>query len=113
MALEHFDVLVVGAGLSGIGASYYLKTRCPKKSFAVFEGRAPQAPSSAIVQFRDALEEATAAARQARGGGKPAQPAAPVTTNDGNTTIQPLGEEHRATTTPLEPAATPQPATKP
>jgi len=39
MALEHFDVLVVGAGLSGIGAGYYLKTRCPKKSFAVFEGR--------------------------------------------------------------------------
>ena len=80
---------------------------------AVFEGRAPQAPSAAVVQFRDALEEATAAARQARGGGRPAAPPAPVSTNDGNTTIQPLGEEHAATTTPLAPAATPQPATKP
>ncbi len=36
---EHFDVLVVGAGLSGIGAAYHLKTRCPEKSFAILEGR--------------------------------------------------------------------------
>ncbi|MGA0600193.1 flavin-containing monooxygenase [Caulobacter sp. KR2-114] len=40
MAVEHFDVLVVGAGLSGIGAGYFLKTRCPNKRFAIFEGRA-------------------------------------------------------------------------
>ena len=39
MAVEHFDVLVVGAGLSGVGAGYYLKTRCPDRSFAIFEGR--------------------------------------------------------------------------
>jgi cation diffusion facilitator CzcD-associated flavoprotein CzcO len=37
--LEHFDVLVVGAGLSGVGAGYYLKTRCPNKRFAIFEAR--------------------------------------------------------------------------
>jgi cation diffusion facilitator CzcD-associated flavoprotein CzcO len=37
--MEHFDVLIVGAGLSGVGAGYYLKTRCPKKSFAIFEAR--------------------------------------------------------------------------
>src|SRR3984957_10679001 len=37
--LEHFDVLVVGAGLSGVGAGYYLKTRCPNKTFAIFEAR--------------------------------------------------------------------------
>jgi monooxygenase len=36
---EHIDVLVVGAGLSGIGAAYYLQTLCPKKSFAILEGR--------------------------------------------------------------------------
>ena len=36
---ERVDVLVVGAGLSGIGASYYLKTRCADRSFVVFEGR--------------------------------------------------------------------------
>ncbi len=39
MAVEHFDVLVVGAGLSGVGAGYYLKTRCPDRRFAIFEGR--------------------------------------------------------------------------
>jgi monooxygenase len=34
---EHFDVLVVGAGISGIGAAYHLKTQCPDKSFTVLE----------------------------------------------------------------------------
>jgi cation diffusion facilitator CzcD-associated flavoprotein CzcO len=36
---EHLDVLIVGAGLSGIGAAYHLQTRCPDKSFAILEGR--------------------------------------------------------------------------
>jgi cation diffusion facilitator CzcD-associated flavoprotein CzcO len=35
----HFDVLVVGAGLSGVSAGYHLQTRCPGKSFAILEGR--------------------------------------------------------------------------
>ncbi|HEY5338878.1 MAG TPA: NAD(P)/FAD-dependent oxidoreductase, partial [Rhizomicrobium sp.] len=39
MALEHFDVVVVGAGLSGIGAAYHLKTLCPQKSYVILEGR--------------------------------------------------------------------------
>ncbi|MFN3314161.1 MAG: flavin-containing monooxygenase [Hyphomonas sp.] len=34
---EHFDVLVVGAGISGVGAAYHLKTQSPKKSFVVLE----------------------------------------------------------------------------
>lgn len=38
--MEHFDVLIVGAGLSGIGAGAHLKMECPKKSFAILEGRA-------------------------------------------------------------------------
>jgi monooxygenase len=37
---EHFDVVVVGAGLSGIGAGYHLKTICPDRSFVILEGRA-------------------------------------------------------------------------
>jgi monooxygenase len=37
--MEHFDVLIVGAGLSGIGAGYHLQTRCPRRSYAILEGR--------------------------------------------------------------------------
>jgi cation diffusion facilitator CzcD-associated flavoprotein CzcO len=36
---EHFDVLIVGAGLSGIGAGVHLQARCPGRSFALLEGR--------------------------------------------------------------------------
>jgi monooxygenase len=36
---EHFDVLVVGAGLSGIAAGYHLQTKCPGKSYVILEGR--------------------------------------------------------------------------
>jgi monooxygenase len=36
---EHFDVLVVGAGLSGIGAACHLQRRCPDRSYAVLEAR--------------------------------------------------------------------------
>ncbi len=39
MANEHLDVLVVGAGLSGIAAGYYLQTRCPRRSYAIVEAR--------------------------------------------------------------------------
>jgi lipid-binding SYLF domain-containing protein len=49
----------------------------------VFEDRYSQRPSNAIVSFRDALEEATAAARAARAGDSgnaPARPAAPAST---------------------------------
>ena len=38
--MEHFDVLIVGAGLSGIGAGARLKMECPNKTFAILEGRA-------------------------------------------------------------------------
>ncbi len=37
--MEHFDVLIVGAGLSGIGAAAHLKMECAGKSFAILEGR--------------------------------------------------------------------------
>ena len=36
---EHLDVLVVGAGLSGVGAAYRLQTMCPGTSYAVLEAR--------------------------------------------------------------------------
>ena len=36
---NHFDVIVIGAGISGIGAGYHLQTKCPGKSYAILEGR--------------------------------------------------------------------------
>jgi len=36
---EHFDVLIVGAGLSGIAAGYHLQHKCPGKRFVILEGR--------------------------------------------------------------------------
>ena len=35
----NYDVVIVGAGISGIGAAYNLQKSCPNKSFAIFEGR--------------------------------------------------------------------------
>lgn len=37
--MERFDVLIVGAGLSGIGAAWHLQDRCPNKRYAILEAR--------------------------------------------------------------------------
>lgn len=34
---EHFDVLIAGAGISGVGSAYHLKQQCPGKNFVVLE----------------------------------------------------------------------------
>jgi monooxygenase len=39
MSMEHVDVLIVGAGLSGIGAGHHLQANCPGKTFAILEAR--------------------------------------------------------------------------
>ncbi len=39
IAPEHVDVLIVGAGLSGIGAGCHLQRRCPSKSYTILEAR--------------------------------------------------------------------------
>jgi len=73
----------------------------------IFEGRAPQAPSNAVVAFRDQLEEATASARAARAGhGAPAATAASPASAP--------APQSGASTAPLSsgataPEATPQP----
>jgi monooxygenase len=39
MSAEHVDVIIVGAGLSGIGAAYRLREQCPGKTYAILEAR--------------------------------------------------------------------------
>ena len=39
MSNDHVDVLIVGAGLSGIGAAWHLQANCPERSYAILEGR--------------------------------------------------------------------------
>jgi len=39
MSVEHVDVLIVGAGLSGIGAAHHLQADCPGKTYAILESR--------------------------------------------------------------------------
>ena len=37
--VEHFDVLIIGAGLSGVGAAFHLQTECPRKTYVILEAR--------------------------------------------------------------------------
>lgn len=37
--VPHVDVVIIGAGLSGIGAAYHLQTHCPTKTYAILEAR--------------------------------------------------------------------------
>ncbi len=39
MKTEHFDVLIIGAGLSGVGAGVHLQKHCPGRTYAILEGR--------------------------------------------------------------------------
>ena len=107
-------VALDGAVLSidnGANRSVYGQDVTPRM---IFEGRAPQAPSAAVVGFRDSLEEATAAARQARSGaGSAPSPASRAAVSsaptNGEASVQALDTANPATTTPLPPT----PAGKP
>lgn len=37
--MEHFNIIIVGAGISGVGAAYHLQKHCPSKTFAILEAR--------------------------------------------------------------------------
>ena len=39
MNTEHVDVVIIGAGLSGVGAAHHLQAQCPGKTYAILEGR--------------------------------------------------------------------------
>ncbi|WP_240096508.1 lipid-binding SYLF domain-containing protein [Thermomonas flagellata] len=82
---------------SGANRSAYGPAVTPRM---VFEGRLPQPPSAAIVRVRDALEEATAAARQSRGSPTPAAPAPPAA-EPGAAQVQPLDTHNPVTPAPL------------
>jgi cation diffusion facilitator CzcD-associated flavoprotein CzcO len=49
--LEHLDVLIIGAGLSGIGAGCHLVKDSPGKTFAIFEGRARSGGTWDLFQY--------------------------------------------------------------
>ena len=39
MTVQHVDVLVIGAGISGIGAAYHLQVESPNRTYLILEGR--------------------------------------------------------------------------
>ncbi len=70
MAVQHVDVLIIGAGLSGIGAACHLPRECPDTSYAILEARAPSAgpgTSSAIPGIRSDSDMYTLGYRSGRG----------------------------------------------
>lgn len=73
----------------------------------IFEGRAPQRPSNAVVTFRDQLEEASAAARLARGDNGAPQPV--VTAAPAVPATAPAATYPPATPQPQTPSPQPQP----
>ncbi len=48
---NHFDVLIIGAGLSGIGAAWHLQDRLPHKTYAILEGRAQMGGTWDLFQY--------------------------------------------------------------
>ena len=38
--VEHCDVIIIGAGISGLGAACHLQRECPQKSYLIIEARA-------------------------------------------------------------------------
>src|SRR5690606_28957649 len=88
-------------------ASVYGANTTPRM---VFEDRAPTAPSSAIVAFRDQLEEATHSARVARGTSGPAQAQGRVTIPNQQPQQQPQTQTQGLQSLPAPPPAGPAPS---
>ncbi len=39
MAVNHYDIVIIGAGLSGVGAAHHLREKCPDRSVLILEAR--------------------------------------------------------------------------
>jgi glycine/D-amino acid oxidase-like deaminating enzyme len=50
-ALQRYDVLIVGAGISGIGGAFHLTQQCTGKTFVVLEASAARGSRIAILAF--------------------------------------------------------------
>ena len=50
---HHVDVLIVGAGLSGIGAAHWLQMLAPDRSWTILEGRDDALRISGLILFGD------------------------------------------------------------
>src|SRR6185295_8147496 len=48
---EHLDVLIVGAGISGISAAWHLQDRCPSKTYAILERREGMGGTWALFKY--------------------------------------------------------------
>ena len=49
--METVDVLIVGAGMSGIGAAYYVQKNCPDKSYRILESRDTQGGTWSLFKY--------------------------------------------------------------
>ena len=64
--IEHVDVLIIGGGLSGIGAAYYLQRDLPGKRYAILEAREASGGTwGGCVYDVDAIVETLRAGREA------------------------------------------------
>lgn len=51
MKQDYVDVLIVGAGVSGIAAAHYLQERCPSKTYAILEARSAMGGTWDLFQY--------------------------------------------------------------